>query len=111
MGVALYLEKVRRFQLERVMNQALMMKVGWNLCMNSEKLWVKVIRTKYKCGDDIVPNIDDRLFGTNLWRGIVKNQENLIDAKFNLEVGQWQNNSLLGRHLGPLVWQTQSIQE
>lgn len=54
------------------------MKVGWNLCMNRDKLWVKVIQAKYKCGVDILPTIEDRRPRTNLWCGIVKNWENLM---------------------------------
>lgn len=52
--------------------------MGWNLCMNRDKLWVKVIQAKYKCGVDILPTIEDRRPRTNLWCGIVKNWENLM---------------------------------
>ena len=38
-------------------NKALMMKVGWGLVNNKDALWARVIRSKYKCGEDLLPNI------------------------------------------------------
>lgn len=32
-------------------NHALLMKVGWNLCTKPNALWVRMVRSKYKCGE------------------------------------------------------------
>lgn len=51
-------------------NQASMVKVGWQLATKKEDLWVKVIRAKYKCGSDLLPRIGKDKPGSNLWKGI-----------------------------------------
>lgn len=52
-----------------------MTKVGWNLCARKDDLWARVIRAKYKCGDDVLSVIDSKRNGTNLWKGIVKTSD------------------------------------
>lgn len=59
-------------------NTSFMMKMGWNLCAKKDDMWVRILRSKYKCGSDIVPNIQTNRQGTNLWRGICKNW-NLVE--------------------------------
>ena len=44
----------------KVQNKAYMMKLGWKLMNRRDDLWVKVIRSKYKCGNDLVPVIDHK---------------------------------------------------
>jgi hypothetical protein len=44
-------------QQTRSMNQAFLMKVGWKLTTKKDALWVKVIRSKYNCGDDLIPTV------------------------------------------------------
>lgn len=39
------------------------MKVGWNLMAKKDDLWVKIIRAKYKCGDDLIPKINGEELG------------------------------------------------
>lgn len=58
-----------------VMNQAMLMKVSWNMCTRPNNLWVRMMHSKYKCEDDVLPVIDQHRQGTNLWQGIVKNWE------------------------------------
>ncbi|KAK4270478.1 hypothetical protein QN277_023510 [Acacia crassicarpa] len=53
-------------------NQAYMMKLGWNLIKHRNDLWVRVVRSKYRCGDDLMPNIEPRRIGSNAWSGIKK---------------------------------------
>lgn len=36
------------------------MKIGWGLITNKDALWAKVVRGKYRCGDDLIPTIDKR---------------------------------------------------
>ena len=49
------------------------MKAGWQLCNNISDLWVAVIRAKYKCGNVIIPQIDKKRNGSNFWRGLCRN--------------------------------------
>ena len=53
-----------------IVNKAFMMKVGWDLIMDREALWARVIRSKYKCGNDILPCVQRRQVSSNLWRGV-----------------------------------------
>lgn len=39
-------------------NNAFMTKIKWGLITKKYALWVKVIRPKYKCGEDLVPKIN-----------------------------------------------------
>lgn len=52
------------------MNQASLRKAGWQLIGQREDMWAKVIRSKYKCGRDVVPNIQPSIPGSNFWQGI-----------------------------------------
>ncbi|KAK4258548.1 hypothetical protein QN277_004989 [Acacia crassicarpa] len=54
----------------RFYNQAFLMKIGWQLASKREEFWVKVIRSKYNCGTDVLPMIDRSKPGSNLWNGI-----------------------------------------
>ena len=40
------------------------------MCINREKLWVKIIRGKYRCGGSVWPHICRNILGSNAWRGI-----------------------------------------
>ncbi|KAJ1377867.1 Endonuclease/exonuclease/phosphatase superfamily [Sesbania bispinosa] len=51
-------------------NCALIMKVGWNLIINPDAFWVKVIRSKYSCGSGTIPLVRNRMNASNVWRGI-----------------------------------------
>ena len=52
-------------------NLAFMTKLGWNLVQNRDELWVKVLRSKYKCGSDLIPSVSLKPGASNLWKGIV----------------------------------------
>lgn len=54
----------------RNINSASMMKVGWDLTAKREDLWVQVVRSKYKCGRDLMPRVSVDRPGSNLWRGL-----------------------------------------
>lgn len=51
-------------------NDAHMMKLAWQLTKNGDKLWVQVLRDKYKCGFAVLPRIKHRQNCSNVWRGI-----------------------------------------
>lgn len=46
------------------------MKMGWYLMKRRDDLWVRVIRNKYKCGDDLLSKINPKIRGSNLWARI-----------------------------------------
>nr|KYP77075.1 Putative ribonuclease H protein At1g65750 [Cajanus cajan] len=54
----------------RKVNTAFMMKNCWALCSQPEKLWVRVVRAKYACGDESIPVVNKRSVASNFWRGI-----------------------------------------
>jgi len=83
------------------MNKVSFMKAGWQLCNNRSDLWVDVIRAKYKCGNDIIPQIDKKRNGSNFRRGLCRNWDQvsnnitLVDpAQINAEEKVvWKLNS------------------
>lgn len=54
----------------RLINQTTLMKAGWHLIEAKEDLWVRTLKSKYKCGEDLIPRIDKERMGTNFWRGL-----------------------------------------
>ncbi|KAG5073524.1 hypothetical protein JHK84_054755 [Glycine max] len=63
-----------------------MVKLGWSLCGKRNSLWVQILRKKYKCGDSIVPNVNVLQPGSNTWRGICHNWEN-VTANLEWRIG------------------------
>lgn len=56
----------------RSMNKAMLMKLGWELIQRRDKLWVQILRSKYLCGNNVIPNVDKKHVESNTWRGIRK---------------------------------------
>nr|KYP49443.1 Retrovirus-related Pol polyprotein LINE-1 [Cajanus cajan] len=54
----------------RLVNKCFMMKNCWTICSQPSKLWVQVLRDKYKCGNASVPNIEKKSRASNAWKGI-----------------------------------------
>lgn len=54
-----------------------MMKIGWSLYTKKDDLWILVIRSKYKCENDIVPLMNSKRSDSNLRRGIYSSRENV----------------------------------
>ena len=63
----------------RTMNSAFMMKAGSGLIQKPDALWVKVLRSKYKCGEDIVPLVHRKQSDSNLWKGICSRWRKIKD--------------------------------
>lgn len=40
-------------------------------------MWVKVVKAKYKCGNDLIPNLIRDKPGSNLWRGLCRAWDNV----------------------------------
>nr|KYP56435.1 Putative ribonuclease H protein At1g65750 family [Cajanus cajan] len=57
----------------RTVNNSFMMKNGWSLITEPNKLWVKVIRSKYKCQEGAIPRVEKKANMSNLWQGICLN--------------------------------------
>ncbi|KAF7838421.1 putative ribonuclease H protein At1g65750 family [Senna tora] len=58
-------------------NQAFMTKLGWGLINQKDALWARVLRGKYKCGDDIMPEVAARSTSSRLWKGIAANWQHV----------------------------------
>ena len=54
-------------------NKAFMVKLGWRLINEKDSLWVRVLRSKYKCGADLMPTMKERPGQLNLWKGVSSN--------------------------------------
>ncbi|KAG4912004.1 hypothetical protein JHK84_052477 [Glycine max] len=54
-----------------------MMKIGWSLYTKKDDLWILVIRSKYKCENDIVPLMNSKRSDSNLRRGNYSSRENV----------------------------------
>ncbi|QHO24506.1 Putative ribonuclease H protein [Arachis hypogaea] len=53
-------------------NNLFLMKLAWGLIHDGQALWVKVMKSKYGCGDSLIPKVMDRTNCSNAWKGIVK---------------------------------------
>lgn len=53
-----------------MVNNAYMMKLGWELMINREAPWVQVLWYKYKCGNLHTPVVQPGSRPSHLWRGI-----------------------------------------
>lgn len=67
----------------KLMNRALLMKIGWGLIARKDSRWVRMLRSKYGCGEDIVPKVQRRNQNSNLWLGVCKIWNKV------LEVSNW----------------------
>ena len=52
------------------MNNANLMKLAWKLVNSRDSLWVQVMRRKYKCGENLIPDIQNTGGVSNAWQGI-----------------------------------------
>lgn len=54
----------------RILKRANMMKLAWRLVAHPDKLWVRIMRAKYKCGPNAVPEVKHRSNTSSTWRAI-----------------------------------------
>ncbi|XP_057744587.1 uncharacterized protein LOC130962384 [Arachis stenosperma] len=52
------------------MNKAFMMKAGWGLVEKKDALWVRILRSKYGSGNNVIPRVERKRSNSNLWKGI-----------------------------------------
>lgn len=69
-----------------LLNTISMMKVGWDLIHYREDLWVRIVRSKYGCGSDVIPKINSGREASNLWRGVCKGWEH-IEKNISWRIG------------------------
>lgn len=58
------------FRSLKVLNQAYMLKLAWQITTETDKLWVRIVKSKYNCGNLLLPNISQRSSSTNVWKAI-----------------------------------------
>ena len=58
------------FRKAKEVNMACMMKLAWGIVSKPNSLWVRVLRNKYRCDDNIIPEVKRRDKMSNAWRGI-----------------------------------------
>lgn len=88
------------FKSTRCMNLALMMKLGWDLITRPDKLWVQVLKSKYKCGGDAIPSVMKKSVQSNsgsmhvhrafVWRGSMH-----VLSGLKRKIGNGNNTSFL----------------
>lgn len=65
----------------KVLNEAHMMKLAWNMISQPNKLWGKIMSAKYSCGIYFIPRFCKKANSSTTWRAIVNAWE---DVKPNL---------------------------
>lgn len=55
-----------------MLNQAYILKLVWQTIANRDKLWVKIMRTKYNCGIQNMSIMSYRQNSSSMWKAIVK---------------------------------------
>ncbi|XP_061362932.1 uncharacterized protein LOC133306628 [Gastrolobium bilobum] len=63
------------FREQNQVNKAFSMKLGFGLLANRDDLWAKVLCSKYKVGDDLMPRLNCCRNVSNTWRGIQNSWE------------------------------------
>ncbi|RDX81773.1 hypothetical protein CR513_37510, partial [Mucuna pruriens] len=54
----------------RKINYAFLLKLGWEICVHPDKLWIKFVRNKYKCSHDTIFTFNPFSSSSICWRGI-----------------------------------------
>lgn len=67
-------------------NMACMMKIGWKIINNRDDLWVRIVRSKYGYGDDLLPVVERKRGASNLWKGVC-NRWNNVDKNISWCLG------------------------
>ncbi|KAF7824324.1 Transposon Ty3-I Gag-Pol polyprotein [Senna tora] len=57
-----------------------MVKLGWGLINQKDALWARVLKAKYKCGDDLIPKVDRSSSASRLWNGIAGSWKHVQDG-------------------------------
>lgn len=92
------------FRLTSQFNEDLIMKVGWGLIQQPNSLWGRVLRSKYGCGNDIVPTVKQCGRESLLWRGIRSTWKNVIsDCRWRVgnssDIWFWKDSWIMSGHV------------
>lgn len=70
--------------------------------MDHNALWVKVVKHKYNCGMEVIPNVSEARSSSNLWRGVCRSWGHVKDniGSFS-SVNFWSDDWLPS--IGPLI--------
>jgi hypothetical protein len=66
----------------RIMNDACLMKLGWNLRQGKDSLWTQVLWGKYGRNSDGTAELVVKHTDSNLWKAIVTLWPNLIEHEY-----------------------------
>lgn len=91
----------------RNINTAFMMKIGWNLCVRKDAMWVRILRSKYKCGTNSIPRVQTSKPGSNMWRGICRNW-NLVKENLAWRIG---DGNFVNSWIDPWVPNVRNLEE
>ena len=53
-----------------LMNDVLLMKIGWGLIASSNSLWVKVLLSKYRLAHNALPSTLLTKYGSYMWKAV-----------------------------------------
>lgn len=54
----------------KILNKAYMLKLGWQLISQPNKLWVRIMKAKYGCGPQAMPTVRPHTNCSRTWHGI-----------------------------------------
>lgn len=66
------------------------MKLGWGVMTRKNDIWVKIIRGKYRCGEDMIPNIQRRKNDFNTWQEIYMYCLEICEGRMFLANRRWE---------------------
>lgn len=66
-----------------------MAKLGWGMVQNKDAFWARFLRHMYKCGNDIIPRINENGTASHLWKGIADNRKH-VERGLNWRIGNGQ---------------------
>ena len=73
-------------QQSRLVNKPLIMKLAFAILRNNDALQIKVLRNKYKCGEFATPIMLYKSCDSNIWKGITKAWEKVIQVANSLMI-------------------------
>lgn len=62
------------------MNNALLMKIGWNVLTSTHSHWIRVLRSKYGLDSDFIPYKLENKRSSYLWKGISRIWEYVLQG-------------------------------
>ncbi|KAF7812620.1 putative ribonuclease H protein At1g65750 family [Senna tora] len=57
-----------------------MVKKAWGTVNQKDDLWTRVLRTKYRCWDDVLPQMKSSGNSSRLWKGVVRNWDHVVNG-------------------------------